>query len=858
MHQALQLSSSDAVGVLLLQVCGPAHIPWQDARWQELLHAYGLWAHVEPHQPLMALATSQLVHNAPLSSNVAALTRHVIRLLCDLLPRNTTAEVAAAASSSSSSAVDDFSSRIAIVAKARATAGALRLLQLLIHPTLVHAAHLPDTDDAYLQQVFTYTSRDVGTQPDDSVASDFVQTLVTFVLQVHAYSVVVVPELYDVVMNVMQLVLVLSGSQLYTPMLSTSTTTTSSSTTTTDHYGFFWELLLEQSQATTADLAEEEENDNTTGGCWSPRDLLYVLLDWIVTRPEAPERSIQYYYGQLSQSIVQAATSHDNQSYTLGRDGMYESHLVVMAEAPAQLPVNSIVAHASSQHNNHQQRQLVQQQQQQQHSYLLDATKGVLTLSSTIILLPFRLLSLALHLLQHHQLQSKRGNNNNHQYEAHYRQARQHQQQSLWSKPDVLWLSKSPLADLAASWVLLLLNNQRAPQEENDIDETISVAVNPFRDVFANLTDNRWDYTTTGATSASSPMNDRNSMSMGLPDLPMIFSEQRNNNNNNNEIEPLLAEDSSPFAAVSSSPNALPVNFEALFKMFGRTVHNELGALLLYTMMQASTLLADSIAVRSDLDTLVLPLLRTLYFSSSSVKHYDSLSHGGNISQTNLSLRTCPFRSLSQLYVIIILLLLFSQDSSFGSDAFRRVMVPNVLWYKERNLKDISLGSILLLCLLRALTFNLNRLQDPFLLSNCCAICMNLSTSISDLHEYAAMRLASVAISSMKKYATLRKENPSWVENNDDDDNADDLLSTRLSMHEEVCQTLLRVIKQCFSTKSIDKNLHLIYAMVYHQTDFKKIVQAQGTYHNMMDRLNNDCHQQELFSHTKHPLVLLL
>ena len=297
---------------------------------------------------------------------------------------------------------------------------------------------------------------------------------------------------------------------------------------------------------------------------------------------------------------------------------------------------------------------------------------------------------------------------------------------------------------------------------------------------------------------------------------------------------PLLAGSDQDAPGRTCGPSqSLAVNFEALFKSFGQTAHTEVGALLLYTLMQSSRSLADSIAVRSDLDTLVLPLLRTSYIASS-LKHYAALDYATtaskqhdasvafplNNTQQVVSIRSCPFRSLSQLYVIIILLLLFSQDLSFGSDAFRRVMVATVPWYKERNIKDISLGSLLVLCLLRSLTFNLNRIHDAFLLSNCCAILMNLSTSVSDLHEYAALRLASVTLSSMKRYAALKHENPNV---NEED------LANPTAMHGEVCRTLLRVVKECFATKTIERNLHLVYAMVYHQVDFKKLVSAQGT-----------------------------
>ena len=355
---------------------------------------------------------------------------------------------------------------------------------------------------------------------------------------------------------------------------------------------------------------------------------------------------------------------------------------------------------------------------------------------------------------------------------------------------------------MSSSLFLLLTNNDRASK-------------NPFRAELASLVDNRWEA-------------DGN----GLPDLPdPLASYGKQVSEEIDEVAPLmgLSAPAPPVLEETTRSDVLTTNFEALFECFGLTSHTEVGALLLYTFLQGSPSFADSIAVRSDLDTLVLPLLRTLYFSSSlrfyAAQDYntraaqrpsnDSAAGAGN----TLSLRNCPFRSQSQLYVIIILLLLFSQDTSFGPDAFRRAMVPNLPWYKERHLKDISLGSVILLCILRSLSFNLNRLQDPFLLSNCCAVLMNLSPSIVDLHEYAAMRLTAVTVSSMKRYVTLSQENPGI----DEDD-----LSSPTAMHGEVSRTLLGVLKHCLSSKNIEHNLHLVYALVYHQVNFKKVLAMKG------------------------------
>jgi hypothetical protein len=264
------------------------------------------------------------------------------------------------------------------------------------------------------------------------------------------------------------------------------------------------------------------------------------------------------------------------------------------------------------------------------------------------------------------------------------------------------------------------------------------------------------------------------------------------------------------------------------------------GSLFLYTLLQSSPSFAESLVVRSDLDTLVMPLLRTLYFASRSHTFLakDYASKRSSVTSTSSQafssdIRGCPFRSQSQLYVIIILLLLFSQDSSFGRDAFKRITVNNVVWYKERHLKNINLGSIILLTVLRSLLFNLNRLHDVFMLRNCCAVLMNLSSSVVGLHEYAAMRLASITVTIMKKHSKLVTSTPP-LDKESKESRASNLeeeeLSSPLAMHAEVAHTLLAIIKHSLSPKNIEGNLHLIYALVYHQMDLIKLCRDSTLY----------------------------
>lgn len=702
----------DELLVKLLQISGPAHQPLQDVVWEEVLYHYNIWVHLDSQSIERPLEL--MTQHAKQSSNLASLCTHVTERL----------------NACESGGTSDFSQRLSDVAKVRCVAGNLNLLRLFVHAVLCcHSDKIENEANSTLPAYFYYTDRHLP-QQSRNVAPDLLAALIQFVTT-HASTEHIVerPEVYDCLVLALELVLVLLSTQLYSNMMS------SFQKQTTPVFSF-WEQL----QVLDA------------------KPFLHTLLNFYIDAPPPPQQSISYHNIFLNQQIIAA------RGEKVGPDGLYESHLIVQASSstsgPARLSHDPYPHSERSHHMGHRRRR-------ESHP-IVDVTRGVLVLSSSILLLPFRLVSLV-YGLWHHEL------NYDESYKLHMKRKQSNRTR------DVFWLSASPLADLGGSLLVLLTNAERQS--------------NAFRNQLANLSDNRWE-------------------DSELPDLPeqqqLNLDESANSSINTLEQTSLLNQslvlennNNSNGYRRNSFKGEVSVNFENLFETFGRTSHNELGALLLYTLIQSSKTFADSIAVRSDLDTLVLPLLRTLYFATATRVHVATQKGS-----------SAPFRSLSQLYVIIILLLLFTQDPSFGADAFRRVMVTSVPWYKERYLKDISLGSVLILSLLRCLSFVLNRQNDAFLLSNCCAILMNLSSSVVDLHDYAGMRLASQTVSIVRRYMLLRKAHP----DNDDDD-----LTTPTSMHGEASRTLLCVLKHSLSPKNIDKNLHLVYALVYHQTDFKKL-----------------------------------
>lgn len=621
---------------------------------------------------------------------------------------------------------------------------------------------------------------------------------------------------------------------------------------------------------------------------WTTQSTLSALLHMIMDRPRPPERSIVYHHTELAKLVAEHARGE-----LLAQDGMYEAHTIVMAQAPrvdekgrpilVDNDAGNDSSGASSRMNGTGQistegsglavtsgsadsntyvpqsattgpgerrlspRHLALLQRATSSRVLLNATRGVLNISSTLLLLPFRLMSLALTLFGHggggassfrYRLIGNGGQSKGASAvatsgtgDSEYDHARMMQLESAFGATgvdgsqqgrknkltnDVLWLTDSPAADLASGLFLMLANNYRASDGGGDhtSGDASALPPNPFRSELSALSDNRWEGGPGSASGLDRVSNDvLNFGDEGAQVLGVLDDLGQS---------PLSYQQ--PELAVGT---ALSINFESLFGSFGRTLHTEPSQLVLYTLLQSSPALAASASVTADRDALVMPLLRTLYFAST-MTNQQKTSKVGSASMADGNPSTASpkykqhFRSQSQLYVILILLLIFSQDQSFGPDAFRRVIVARCPWYRERQLRDLNLGSVLLLTTLRAITFNLHRLKDPFLLSNCCAVLLNISPHVCGLHSYAAMRLASVTVSCMKRYVVECGKNGGKPAEDCD------ILST-LGMYGETCRTLLQLLKHGIRARVVRRNLHLVYALVYLQRDFYDIMAARAS-----------------------------
>lgn len=236
--------------------------------------------------------------------------------------------------------------------------------------------------------------------------------------------------------------------------------------------------------------------------------------------------------------------------------------------------------------------------------------------------------------------------------------------------------------------------------------------------------------------------------------------------------------------------------FASLFDTLGTSLADEVAILLLYSLVYENADFLEYVLVRTDLDTLLMPLLETLYNASK--------------------------RSSNQIYMVLIILLILSQDSTFSA-SIHKLMLPNVPWYKERILHQISLGSLMVIILIRTVKYNLSMLRDVYLHTNCLATLANMAPHVHRLSAYASQRLVSLFYMLSRKYSKLAelKNNMMHLSNGElkDDDISEDT-SPELHIYTDFLRIVLEILNAIL-TYALPRNPEVVYAIMHRQEVFQ-------------------------------------
>ena len=192
------------------------------------------------------------------------------------------------------------------------------------------------------------------------------------------------------------------------------------------------------------------------------------------------------------------------------------------------------------------------------------------------------------------------------------------------------------------------------------------------------------------------------------------------------------------------------------------------GVLLLYNLLYRNTAFLQYVLARTDMDMIVVPLLRQLYDGRGKHPH--------------------------QLYMPLIALLVLSQHAPFHAQLHAHITAVDLTWFKERRLETIDLGSLVMIIVIRTVLRNFTTTRDVYLFTNCLALLGNMARYMYDLHPYAADRLLLLVRVMFKRVSRLTDQ-------------------TELDMYIEFLRLSVQITHACLCA-TLQRNAHLIYALL--------------------------------------------
>ncbi|KAK6315671.1 dymeclin-like [Coregonus clupeaformis] len=253
------------------------------------------------------------------------------------------------------------------------------------------------------------------------------------------------------------------------------------------------------------------------------------------------------------------------------------------------------------------------------------------------------------------------------------------------------------------------------------------------------------------------------------------------------------------------------INFNSLYTALCEQQRSDQATLLLYTLLHQNTNMRTYMLSRTDMENLVMPILEILYHVEDRNSHH--------------------------VYMALIILLILTEDDTFNR-SIHEVVLKNITWYSERSLTEISLGSLLILVVIRTIQFNMTRTRDKYLHTNCLAALANMSAQFRCLHQYSAQRIISLFALLSKKHnkvleqATQSLRGPRRA----DDSSVLPDYAQDLNVIEEVIRMMLEIINSCLSN-SLHHNPNLVYALLYKRELFEQF-RTHPSFQDIMQNLD--------------------
>ncbi|KAF9335920.1 hypothetical protein BGZ91_010265 [Linnemannia elongata] len=229
------------------------------------------------------------------------------------------------------------------------------------------------------------------------------------------------------------------------------------------------------------------------------------------------------------------------------------------------------------------------------------------------------------------------------------------------------------------------------------------------------------------------------------------------------------------------------VSFRKVFHIVCQQIHCEEVCLLLHVLLVENTYFRTYVLSRTDPETLVeITLLLMVYEGVEGKTNY------------------------SQVYVLLVILLLFSQDDVFN-DSIQKITMTYQPWFTERLLKSISLGGLAVAIVIRTIQYNLAQHKDVYFHTNSLAILANMSNSLQDIHPYVSQRLVTlfdIVARRYQKLVTKKMQQDEVLDKNPD-----------VIIYGDMVTLVLEIINSTLTHK-LKANPQLVYSLLHKQEMF--------------------------------------
>ncbi|TKS84360.1 Dymeclin [Collichthys lucidus] len=256
-------------------------------------------------------------------------------------------------------------------------------------------------------------------------------------------------------------------------------------------------------------------------------------------------------------------------------------------------------------------------------------------------------------------------------------------------------------------------------------------------------------------------------------------------------------------------PHAFQINFNSLYTALCEQQRSDQATLLLYTLLHQNANMRTYMLSRTDMDNLVLPILEILYHVEDRNSHH--------------------------VYMALIILLILTEDDAFNR-SIHEVVLKNISWYTERSLTEISLGSLLILVVIRTIQFNMTRTRDKYLHTNCLAALANMSAQFRCLHQYAAQRIISLFALLSKKHNKVLEQATQSLRGRQGDNTALPDYVIDIDVIFDCIRRIFYIIFDC-TTQSLMIRPLLFYTLLYKRELFEQF-RTHPSFQDIMQNLD--------------------